>query len=203
MHLCNLKTLVFALLVSVVAAGNAAASLIFDFTEVAGNVELVVSGSIDLNATTFAFTSGNSNDLIVPSIGAILVGDPETSTNNYTVPFASWTAFGPGPVSASSFDVDGGDRIALYGNPLLGLPLGYQSGAPLSATGTIFGATFASLGMTTGSWVSTLTNGTATDTVVVNVGITAVPVPEPATLLLLGTGLGAVAARRRLKKRNA
>ena len=105
-------------------AGNAAASLIFDFTEVGGNVEWVVSGSIDRYSTTFAFNSGHCCDLIAPSQGAIIVGDPNTSNSNYNVPFTRWTAFGTGNLT-TLFSVDSGDRVALYSNPLLGLPLGY------------------------------------------------------------------------------
>jgi hypothetical protein len=69
MHRLNLKTLVLTLLVSASSAATANASTIFTFTEVGGNVELVVSGSINLAATTFAFTSGNLNDSVYPAGG--------------------------------------------------------------------------------------------------------------------------------------
>ena len=75
MRSLNLKTLVLTLIVSASTAATANAAMIFNFTELGGNVELVVSGSINLAATTFAFTSGNANDIILPSGGNIIVGN--------------------------------------------------------------------------------------------------------------------------------
>ena len=74
----------------------------------------------------------------------------------------------------------------------LALPEGYVSGSPLSGTLTFASATFASLGITPGSYVYSLPN----DTVTVKFGTA----PEPGTLALLGLGLaGLVATRKRAR----
>ena len=170
---------------------NATAALIFDVIESGGNVQMTMSGSINLSALggsagSFAGFSG-----YLASGGNIATAG---STDLFNVSILTWTPFGTG--GFGTWDASSGDAVALFSDPVLGLPLGYVSGGVLSGTGTALGASFASLGFTPGSYDSVLTEGSFTDTVTVNIGPSS-PVSEPATVLLLGLGLVALGARHR------
>jgi hypothetical protein len=66
------------------------------------------------------------------------------------------------------------------------VPSGYVSGSALSDSSTYDTATFASLGLTPGSYVWSWGIGADADTFTIDVGS---PIPEPASLALLATGL--------------
>ena len=76
--------------------------------------------------------------------------------------------------------------------PLLVVPNGYVSGAPLSGTLTFTGTDLATRGLTPGSYVCSWGSGPHADSLTLNV----IPEPTSAALLGLGGGLAFVALRR-------
>jgi hypothetical protein len=94
-----------------------------------------------------------------------------------------------------------GNPIEVKGGafPIVFLPISF-GGGQLSATFTIISSTFASLGVTPGSYVYTLLG--SNDTMTVQFGVN--PIPIPAALPLFATGVATVAyAGRRRKKAGA
>jgi hypothetical protein len=172
--------------------GWAEAGVIIAIDQVGSDVVATGSGTIDLTGLTFL-----SNELALtvlnPSIALIVMGPGagEVYTGATGPP-----SFGPGgfitPSSGS------GDLIAVQGNGgAIGVPAGYVSGTTLSATDTYASQTFASLGLTPGTYQYTWGTGAHADSLTVQIGPAAVP--EPSTLALAGLGalIGAGAWYRR------
>jgi hypothetical protein len=80
---------------------------------------------------------------------------------------------------------------------LLGVPQGYVSGNPLSDTATWDSTTFASLGVTPGTYVWSWGTG-ANQNFTLQIGPAAAP--EPGTLTLLGAALASFAFLRRRRQ---
>jgi len=186
------KATFLGLCLAVLAASQTQAGLIFTVEESGGNVVVNMSGSVNLNATLgIVGTATNTVGVISPETGNILIGNPVNSFL-YNLNISEWTPFGTGGVTF--FSSSSGDRIAMFSGPTLGVPIGYGSGSALSATGTINNASFASLGITPGTYVTTFSNSTnnISDTITVNA------VPEPGSLVLvLTTGIAGLLVRRR------
>ena len=158
----------------------------------AGNVQAVLSGSVNLAATQgFVGTAGNLNNFFTANGGNLAFGGGVSSDVYDTN--GGWTPFGT--TGFSLWDSSIGDRVALFSDPAIGVPLGYVSGSALSATATEFGASFASLGFTLGSFVTVFTNNQITDTVTVNI----IRTPEPSTLALIVLGLAGLGYARKRK----
>jgi hypothetical protein len=96
-------------------------------------------------------------------------------------------SFGPGGfVTASS---DSGDTAAVNGSMgVLGPPTDYVSGSALSNDMVFTGQTFASLGLTPGTYTWIWGSGAAADSLTVQ--ICAAAVPEPASALLVPFKVG-------------
>jgi hypothetical protein len=140
--------------------------------------------------------------LIGPSVPLILTG-PKSLVNvdRYDGLFTGPTNFGSGLGTVA--DTGSGDLVGinlfdvLEGvNGLLFLPQGYVSGAALSDSMTFNNATFASLGVTPGTYVWTWGTGLENQNFTLHVG----SVPDGgSTVSLLGCALlGLVALRRKL-----
>jgi hypothetical protein len=161
--------------------------------QVGSNVVANGSGAINLTGLTFII-SGADNPGIVPSLGVISTGPFASSIDVYQG-FTGPTNFGSGagalPNTAS------GDFVGISGVGLeLFVPLNYISGAALSDSMTFNNATFASLGVTPGTYVWTWGNG-ANQRFTLRIG--AVP-DGGSTISLLGCALlGLAAFRRKLR----
>lgn len=164
--------------------------------EVDGNVVISGAGALNLAAWTNGGQIGGTPS-VLPSDGTVLVG-PAGQLGLYVSPvnFISDGPFGAGGIGIASSS--GGDTIGINDfNDLLGVPLNYVSGNPLSGSATWSGATFASLGMTPGTYVWSWGREGTADSLTLHIGdCAAVPEPSRAVIGLIGL-MGAVVCHRR------
>ena len=181
---------------------EANAGIVFDILENGGTIEVTVTGSINLDAIAGTPSSAfNTSSFVAPNAGLVAVGNPEASESYQLDVGASLPAFGTG---GDTFGFDGtGDRVSLFDGKKIGLPTGYVSGNNLSGSASLAtgSPTFASLGMTPGTYVTTITNGGSSDTITINVGSTSAPIPEPSSAIAMGLLFGLGFAGRRHHRR--
>jgi hypothetical protein len=194
-----------ALVGSTVAAN--ASPYVVTMEEVGSNVVATGSGSIDVTNLAGTTAVGGCCE-IGPTIPFIFLstGSSEVDYEPATpaTPFAGPTSFGTGPLAV--FNNSSGPVVGFFGtNPLVDptgdliLPSGYSNDTPLGASvGTFDNATFASLGLTPGTYVWTWGTG-ADQSFTLEIGTT----PLPAALPLFATGLGALGLLGWRRKRKA
>ena len=159
--------------------------------QMGSNVVWTGSGAINLTGLNFVGPGIVVGSGINPALAVInmVPGNAETYTG-ITGP----TSFGVGSASlASSFSRD---VFARNANGLLFLPVGYVSGAALSDSMTFNSATFASLGLTPGTYVWSWGTGLRNQNFTLIIGGAGVP-DRGSTVSLLGFGLLSLAALRR------
>jgi hypothetical protein len=164
---------------------------------VGGDVVFTGAGSLDLTAWTLQGGSV-SNQAGVKADELISVGALSSIDIYYqATDFAGPTSIGPGTGYFGS-TVGTGDQVGIAfvtsQGPKLTPYTGYTSGAASSGAFTLPSSTFASLGLTPGSYEWTWGSGASVDTFTLNVGA----VPVPAAVWLFGSGLlGLVGVARR------
>lgn len=170
-------------------SGPARAAYIVTFSQVGPDVIARGSGTIDLDGLTLV-DSGVTMPQVAPAFGIASTGAAGDVSAYGSV--SGPIGFGSGVFTSATTGT--GDLVAIQGDGgLVYVPTGYDSDTPLLGTATYAGHTFATLGLTPGSYVYSWGAGADADTFTVNI------VPEPASLGLLGTAavLGFVARRTR------
>jgi hypothetical protein len=179
---------------------TADAAYVVTFEQVGSDVVVTGGGSINLNEL-LGVEGGTERAGINPSLGEITGPASLTAVDEYVYPpgFGGPPSFGPGLGAFSADSGSGGivgiGKVGLSTFDLIIVPDLYVSGNPLSDTSTYLDKTFASLGVTPGTYVYSWGTGADVDTFTVQIGV-----PEPSTwaMLLIGVGgLGYSAYRRR------
>ena len=198
-----MKTLIFAAIrcslmfiaVAAVSFVHSAQAYIVTLQEVGSNVVANGSGAINLTGLTFVI-SGADNPGIVPFSGVISTGPFASMIDGYrgfTGPMDFGSGAGALPNTAS------GDFVGISGVGLqLFVPLNYVSGAALSDSMTFNNATFASLGVTPGTYVWSWGTGLANQNFTLIIGRAGVPDGGSTVSLLSCALLGLAALRRKL-----
>ena len=173
----------------VLAAPSAQAAYVTTFEEVGSNVVEVGGGALDL--TDLMRTGGIFTKLFVsPNEPSYASGAKGDQGDIYEGPLSGPANWGPGGTTFANSS--SGDLVAL--NPSgaeIIVPDDYNFGDPLSETSTYLGASFASLGLTPGSYVYTWGTGDHAESFTLNV--VAGSVPEPSTWAMMLLGLAGVA----------
>jgi len=185
---CGVKRFLIALVGSTLIIGihNAQAALVVDVAETAGDVVFAASGTVDFTGlSSFGLTV--TQGAITPVSGALLVGP---SIDAITDGYEGVTA--PGAFGTGNFILASTGTGETFGfiSTLLLVPQGYASSAPIAATSKYAGATFASLGLTPGTYIWTWSS----DSVTLRIGSA---VPLPPAIVLLGSALIGVGFTRR------
>jgi hypothetical protein len=169
------------------------ASFLYTLTEVGPDVVGSGSGTLDVADLGSPITASNCNAGSIATIG-LVSGGASTATCTGLFSIA-----GPATIGSSGLEYAGlatGDIVGVAGaDHELFVPNGYVSGAALSNSETWDLATFASLGLTPGTYTWTWGTGQHADSFKLQVGAAA---PEPGTfaLLCLGVFFGLGRARR-------
>jgi hypothetical protein len=171
-----------------------ASTYVLTFRQQGSDVVATGSGTIDLTGLTFDGESDAPGRLTAASAIAIAGVTGFAPADSYTG-FTGPATLGSG--SATFADLGSGNTVGVAGAVgLLFVPLDYASGDSLSSSATFEGQTFASLGVTPGTYQWTWGPSGAPNELVVAVGV-----PEPSSFVLVGLPLGLMlllAARRGL-----
>jgi hypothetical protein len=176
-------------------AGRARAAIVLTATESNGAVVISGGGTANLAGLTFVFGGGFAA-AVAPADPLVLIGPTDTTGADTYKMLTGPGLTGPGNFGTGMFNtaVNGmGDRFGITtdnGTILLAVPTGYASGAALQGTGT-FSSSFASLGMTPGTYVWKWGAGATADSLTLQVGTSTAPVPEPSSLALAGVAVAA------------
>jgi hypothetical protein len=184
----------------VTLSGVTHAAYVVNLTESGGNVVAIGSGTINTTDLTFV-QFGNAGAELDSSDSVVLVGPKVPVTTSIYSGLTNPGSFGAS-IGYFVADSGSGDLVGVTGNPdWIWLPETYNSGSSLNANDVFNGQTFASLGLTPGSYVWTWGSGANADSFTLNIGAQAVP--EPASLLLLGMGSLAIFSYARQRRRAA
>ena len=162
--------------------------------------DVVANGSGAINLTGLAFFGPGSFFIttLVPSLGRISTGPPPSglgSVDVYRV-FSGPANFGSGGQHNATESLSSGNFVGIQASvDELFVPHGYISNSALSSSATWTGATFASLGVTPGTYVWTWGTG-ANQNFTLIIGGAGVP-DGGSTVSLLGCALLGLAALRR------
>jgi hypothetical protein len=143
----------------------AQAGYIVTLQQVGPDVVATGSGAIDLTRLTFSQSAALFNPEILPQagveVGGGIVTGPTSSSVDYYFEPRGPTSFGSGGLTLASSG--SGDMVGIFGGILgtgvLVVPRGYVSGTFLSGSATYSGKTFATLGVTPGTYVWTWGTG--------------------------------------------
>jgi hypothetical protein len=178
---------------------SANATYIATLDEIGGNVVGTGSGSFDLTELTFeANVSDSAAAVIFPTIALLFLGSggPLDIYSGISGP----TNFGFGGFTPANSQT--GNIVGVFGGAvsLLHLPQNYMSATPLgTSTGTWNSATFASLGLTPGTYVWTWGSGIHADSFTLQIGPTnGVPETGSTIALMLGAVGTLIAFRQKL-----
>lgn len=196
------------------AAAPANAAYVVNFTEVGSTVVMTSSGSVNTAALTkFGAGSTSSATIVGPNTSLIQIsnGSVPSRIELYSG-FTGPTSFGPSSATSGAstifshaFLFSGSSAGASGDVGRMGLPENYVSGTALGTNTATFNGSFASLGLTRGTYNWTWGTGATADSFTVNIGPAVAPgaVPEPATWAMLILGFGAVGGALRRRKRPA
>jgi len=165
--------------------------------QVGSNVVANGSGPINLTGLTFQGSVSTNGVGVLPLFGIIFTGPTGSVNVSQYAGFTGPTNFGSGgPLNANT---GSGDFVGMRGGlGNLFVPQGYVSGAALSDSMTFNNATFASLGLTPGTYVWTWGTGLENQNFTLVIGGS---VPDGGTtVMLLGVAFGALGMARRFLK---
>ena len=191
----RLPLILFGIAVTLLFFVQPAQAFTITLEQVGANVVANGSGAINLTGLTPAGGAAIGGGGIEASAGQIITGSPGSATA-YTG-LNGPTSFGSGGLfnaSTSSGDLFGRFPTQ-FGGPLF-VPLLYTSGDPLTNSMTFDNATFASLGVTPGTYEWTWGTGLRNQNFTLIIGGAGVP-DSGSTVSLLGCGLLGLAALRR------
>ena len=165
----------------------ARADYIVTLLQVGPNAVATGSGAINLTGLSVGDPGVTIDAQIRANLGFIATG-PNGVNVNFFGGATGPTSFGSGfnYIAANS---GSGDQIAIFGSGFIGLPEGYMSNSLLSSSATWSGATFASLGVTPGTYVwSWGTGANQSFTLQIGEGATVPELGSSIALLFLSLG---------------
>lgn len=193
--------LALAVAVLLVPCTASATPYVVKLMQQGSNVVAHGGGEFDLSGLTSSGTFGLSN-AVWPANGYVGTGPQNALVTGYRG-ISGPSNFGPS-ANLTFANAGTGDAVALnWASGLVFMPQGYVSGTALANTSTWDNASFASLGVTPGTY--TWTWGTGADQSFTLIISNTVGVPEPAALGMFGLGMlllgGFVTLRRRGQQR--
>jgi PEP-CTERM motif len=192
------KTMTVAALIVLVLGGTSHGGYVVNVTQSGGDVVAAGSGTIDPTDLTPPGL-GNAGALFNGILDVALFGPSSPVAATYYDGINDPNAFGTVDYNFGA-DSGNGDLVGVQGSRLW-LPQDYVSGSLLNSTDTFSGQTFASLGLTPGTYTWTWGSGADADFFTMNIGGSSVP--EPSSLLLASSGLGLLALAARARRRVA
>ena len=153
--------------------GPSRAGFIVNLTETGGNVVATGSGTLNITALALDSGGGNFSPVLVPNGGEALFGLPHSDIDLYDTPVGPASFGSGGPFAADSGTGDFVGILPISSSPnidLLAVPRNYVSGSMLQSSATWSGSTFASLGLTPGTYTWTWGTGADADFFTINIG---------------------------------